>query len=242
MKQKICIFTGSRADYGLLCPLLFELRQDPEVELQTLVTGMHLSPEFGLTYREIEKDGFPISEKVEILLSSDSPEGIGTSLGLGVIGCSGALARLRPDILVILGDRFEALAAAVAAMIARIPIAHLHGGEATQGLIDEPIRHSITKMSHLHFVATETYRRRVIQLGEDPSTVFNFGAIGLDNLRRIPLLGKAELEKSLDFRFGARTALVTFHPVTLENASAAAQFTQLLLLPTTTSTCFRALR
>ncbi len=226
--MRICLFTGSRADYGLLYPLAVELRHDPAIDLQILVTGMHLSPEFGLTFREIEKDGFVISEKVEILLSSDSPEGISKAIGLGVIGFAGALARLRPDFLIILGDRFEALAAAIAAMTARIPIAHLHGGEATQGLIDEPIRHSITKMSHLHFVATESYRRRVIQLGENPATVFNVGAIGLENLRRIPLLGRAALEESLDFRFGDKTALVTFHPVTLENASAPAQFSQLL--------------
>lgn len=226
--KKICVFTGTRAEYGLLKSLMGHIQADTELQLQTLVSGMHLSPEFGLTYREIEQDGFPIDERVETLLSSDTPVGLSKSTGLGLIGISEALARLRPDLLVLLGDRYEALAAGIAAMMARIPIAHLHGGEATFGLIDEPIRHALTKMSHLHFTATEAYRRRVIQLGEHPDRVFNVGAIGLDNIKNLKLLDRAETEAAIGCCFGARTILVTFHPVTLEKATAADQFGSLL--------------
>lgn len=226
--RKICIFTGTRAEYGLLKPLMALLEEDPELTLQTLASGMHLSPEFGLTYQEIETDGFRINEKVEILLSSDTPIGLCKSMGLGMISFSEALERLAPDILVILGDRFEALAAATAAMVTRIPIAHLHGGEATEGLIDEPIRHSISKMSHLHFVSTEDYRRRVIQLGEHPNSVYNVGAIGLDGLTELQLLDKKDLEQAIKFKVDQYTALVTFHPVTLETATATKQL-QILL-------------
>ena len=167
-KRKIAILTGTRAEFGLLFWLIKAVHDDEDLQLQLIVTGMHLSPEFGLTYQEIEKAGIPIEDTIEILLSSDSEIGISKSMGLGMISFSETYARLKPDILVILGDRFEAFSAAAAAMIARIPIAHIHGGEATEGLIDEPIRHSITKMAHLHFTATETYRHRVIQLGEQP--------------------------------------------------------------------------
>lgn len=228
MKRKVCIFTGTRAEYGLLKPLMDEIRRDNCLELQLVVSGMHLSAEFGLTFMEIEKDGFIINEKVEILLSSDTPTGVSKSIGLGLIGFSEAYVRLKPDIIIILGDRFETFAAASAAMIARIPIAHLHGGEATEGLIDEAIRHSITKMSHLHFTSTEEYRKRVIQLGEKPSTVFNVGAIGLDNIRNLKLLSKKTLEKELNFKFNKRNLLVTFHPVTLEKNTSQKQFQNLL--------------
>ena len=213
--RKICVVTGTRAEYGSLYLLLKEIQEDDNLLLQVAVTGMHLSPEFGLTYREIEKDGFSIDAKIEMLLSSDTPVGIAKSIGLGVIGFSDALHRLRPDILVLLGDRFEILAAAQAAMVARIPMAHIHGGETTEGAIDEGIRHAITKMSHLHFVAAEPYRQRVIQLGEHPSRVFNFGAIGLDNIIRLPLLNREQFEQSIDFSLGAMNFLVTYHPVTL---------------------------
>ncbi len=214
-KRKICVVTGTRAEYGLLYWLLREVRDDPDLELQLIATAMHLSPEFGSTYRVIEEDGFRIDAKVEMLLSSDSPAGVAKSIGLGVIGFADAIDRLRPDILVLLGDRFEILAAAQAAMVARVPIAHLHGGEATEGLIDEAIRHAVTKMSHLHFVAAEPYRRRVIQLGEHPDHVHTAGAVGLDNIRRLQLLERDMLERELSFPLGDRSFLVTYHPVTL---------------------------
>ena len=175
--RKVCVVTGSRAEYGSLYWLLKEIQDDSDLELQIIVTGTHLSPEFGLTHQIIENDGFPISAKVEMLLSSDTAVCLTKSLGLGVIGFADVLANLEPDILVLLGYRYEILAAAQAAMIARIPIAHLHGGESTEGAIDEAIRHAITKMAHIHFVGAEAYRRRVIQLGEDPNRVLNFGKV-----------------------------------------------------------------
>jgi UDP-N-acetylglucosamine 2-epimerase (non-hydrolysing)/GDP/UDP-N,N'-diacetylbacillosamine 2-epimerase (hydrolysing) len=220
-KRKICIVTGTRAEYGLLYWLMKEIGADPDLQLQLIATGMHFSPEFGLTYQQIEADGFTIDAKVEMLLSSDSPVGIAKSMGLGVIGFADALDRLKPGILVVLGDRFEILAATQAAMVARIPIAHIHGGEATEGLIDEAIRHAVTKMSHLHFTAAEPYRKRVIQLGEAPGRVFNTGAVGLDNLIQLNLLNRAELEKALDFKLNsAPVILCTYHPVTLSESDA----------------------
>lgn len=225
--RKICVVTGTRAEYGLLYWLMKEIRADMQLELQVIVTGMHLSPEFGLTYKEIEKE-FKIDKKIEMLLSSDTSVGISKSMGLGQISFAEAYAELNPDIVVVLGDRFEIFSAASAAMIARIPIAHIHGGETTEGAFDEAIRHSITKMSHLHFVATETYRHRVMQLGESPERVFNFGAPGLDNVIKLELLGKAELEKEIGFELGRKNLLVTFHPVTLEESTAENQFQQLL--------------
>ncbi len=226
--KKVCFFTGSRAEYGLLKPLMQDIKKDNELNLQILVSGMHLSSEFGYTYKEIESDGFKIDEKIEILLSSDSPIGLSKSLGLGMISFSEALDRLSPNLLVILGDRFEAFAVAICAMLARVPIAHLHGGESTFGLIDEAIRHSITKMSSLHFVSTEEYRNRVIQLGEHPGTVKNVGAIGLDGVRKLNLLSKQDLEKNLGFKFNKHNVIVTFHPVTLEYNTSERQFNALL--------------
>lgn len=228
MKRKVCVFTGTRAEYGLLRPLIELIRDEAELELQLLVSGMHLSPEFGLTASEIEKDGFKIDERVEMLLSSDSPVGICKSMGLGMIGFSEALNRLNPDLLVILGDRFEGFAAASAAMICRIPIAHLHGGEATYGLIDEPIRHSITKMSLLHFTSTDEYRNRVVQLGENPKRVFNVGAIGLENIKKLKLVDRPELDRTIGFDLGQKSILVTYHPVTLEEDTARQQMQSLL--------------
>jgi UDP-N-acetylglucosamine 2-epimerase (non-hydrolysing)/GDP/UDP-N,N'-diacetylbacillosamine 2-epimerase (hydrolysing) len=226
-KRKICIVTGTRAEYGLLYWLMKEIKGDPALELQVIVTGMHLSPEFGLTYKKIEEDGFRIDEKVETLLSSDTPVGIAKSVGLGVIGFADALARQKPDILVVLGDRFEILATAQAAMIARIPIAHIHGGETTEGAIDEAIRHAITKMSHFHFTAAEPYRRRVIQLGEAPERVMNYGAPGLDNIKKLKLLNRATFEKAINFSLGKMSFLVTYHPVTLSDARPAQSFKEL---------------
>ncbi|MDP2167700.1 MAG: UDP-N-acetylglucosamine 2-epimerase [Thermodesulfovibrionales bacterium] len=227
-RKKICIVTGTRADYGLFYPLLKEIKGVKDFQIQIIATGMHLSPEFGLTYKEIEKDGFRIDDKVEMLLSSDSEAGIAKSTGLGIIGLADSIGRLRPDIIVLLGDRFETFSAATAATIAKIPIAHLHGGESTEGAIDEAMRHSITKMSHIHFTSTEEYRRRVIQLGENPKRVFNVGALGLDNIKNTRLLTKKELEKRLGFEFKKRNILVTYHPVTLERNTAGKQFGELL--------------
>lgn len=213
--RNICVVTGTRAEYGLLYWLMKEIQGDTDLQLQLVVTGMHLSPEFGLTYRTIEEDGFVIDAKVEMLLSSDTPVGIAKSIGLGVIGFADALERLKPDIIVVLGDRYEIMAAAQAALVARIPVAHIHGGETTEGAIDESIRHSITKMSHLHFVAAEPYRTRVIQMGEHPDTVVNVGALGIENIKRLQLLDKSQLEKSINFEIGTICFLVTYHPATL---------------------------
>ncbi len=215
MSRKICVVTGSRADYGILRGLMKEIQSDPTLELTLVVTGMHLSPEFGLTVKNIEEDGFKVTYRVESLLSSDTPTGVSKSIGLGVIGFADAFAQIQPDLVVILGDRFEILAAAQAAMIARLPIAHLHGGEVTEGAIDESIRHAITKMSHLHFVSAEPHRRRVIQLGENPGCVFNFGAPGLDAIHKTKFLDRAEFEQKFGIQWGSLGFLVTYHPVTL---------------------------
>jgi GDP/UDP-N,N'-diacetylbacillosamine 2-epimerase (hydrolysing) len=228
MTRKICVITGTRAEYGLMRWVMQGIKDDLELRLQIIATGMHLSPEFGLTYREIEQDGFQIDRKVEMLTSSDTSVGIAKSIGLGLIGFSDALNELRPDLIVVLGDRFEVFSAVAAALVARIPVAHLHGGEATEGLIDEAIRHSITKMSHLHFVAAEEYRQRVVQLGEQPERVFLVGGLGVDNIKCLKLLERAELEASLDFKLGQKNLLITFHPVTLETATASAQMAELL--------------
>ncbi len=228
MSRKVCVVTGTRAEYGLLRWVMEGIRETPGLELQTIVTGMHLSPEFGLTYREIEKDGFLIDRKVEMLLSSDTPTGLAKSMGLGLIGFSDALQQLLPNLLLVLGDRFEIFSATAAAMVARIPVAHLHGGEATEGAFDESIRHSITKMSHLHFVAAEEYRKRVIQLGEHPDRVFLVGGLGIDNIKKLTLLDRPALEASLGFELGVRNLLITFHPVTLEDATSTRQMEELL--------------
>lgn len=226
--KKICVVTGTRAEYGLLYWTLKEIEEDPALSLQLCVTGMHLSPEFGLTYKQIEADGFQIDKKIEILLSSDSSVGVSKSIGLGVISFSEAFSELKPDMVLVLGDRFEVFAAATAAMVSNIPIAHCHGGEATEGVIDEPIRHSVTKMSHVHFTATEEYRRRVIQLGEQPESVHNVGALGIENINRLKLLDRQGFEESIGFKLGKRNVLVTFHPVTLEQATAELQFKEVL--------------
>jgi len=228
MIRKICVVTGSRAEYGLLRWVMQGIKDDSQLRLQLIVTGMHLSPEFGLTYQDIERDGFRIDYKVEMLTSSDTPVGIAKSMGLGLIGFADALQVLRPDLLLVLGDRFEILSAAAAALVAGLPVAHLHGGEVTEGAYDEAIRHSITKMSQLHFVAAEEYRNRVIQLGEQPDTVHLVGGLGIDNILKLTLLDRAALEASLEFELGARNLLVTFHPATLDVASSGAQMAELL--------------
>jgi GDP/UDP-N,N'-diacetylbacillosamine 2-epimerase (hydrolysing) len=228
MKKKICIVTGSRAEYGLFMPLLEAILKETSLQLQLAVTGMHLSSLYGSTYREILKDGFTIDARVRIPLGDDSPEGVTRSVGVGIIGFSSAFKTLKPDMVVLLGDRFETYAVAVAAFLARIPIAHLHGGELTEGAVDDAFRHSITKMSWLHFTSTDIYRRRVIQLGEDPARVFNVGALGIDNIRRLSLLSRDQLAREMKFDLQAPVALVTFHPVTLEHNTACGQFDQIL--------------
>jgi UDP-N-acetylglucosamine 2-epimerase (non-hydrolysing)/GDP/UDP-N,N'-diacetylbacillosamine 2-epimerase (hydrolysing) len=226
--KKICVVTGSRADYGLLSRLMSLIKEDSELCLQIVATNMHLSPEFGLTYKEIENDGFKIDRKVEILLSSDTQNATTKSVGLALIGLADAYEYLKPDLLLVLGDRYEILASVITALFYRIPVAHLHGGELTEGAYDDAIRHSITKMSHLHFTSTEEYRNRVIQLGEDPGRVFNVGAIGIDNIEHLKLLSKPEIEENLKFQIGYKCVLITFHPVTLDRISSEEQITCLL--------------
>jgi UDP-N-acetylglucosamine 2-epimerase (non-hydrolysing) len=224
----IAVFTGTRAEYGLLYWLLKDIQADPELRLQLLVSGTHLSPEFGNTYTQIEKDGFDIDEKVEMLLSSDTPVGVAKSMGLAVLGFTDALSRLAPDMLVVLGDRFEALAAAQTAMILRIPVVHIHGGEITEGAYDDAIRHAITKLSYLHCTSTPEYRQRVIQLGEAPERVKNVGAIGLDHLSRSTMMSVSALAESLGFPLSKPFLLVTYHPVTLADEEPEASFDALL--------------
>ncbi len=226
--KKICVVTGTRAEYGLLRWVMEGIRDSQELELQLIVTGMHLSPEFGLTVNAIEADGFHEYRKIEMLLSSDTAVGVTKSMGLGMIGFADALSELKPDLMLVLGDRYEMLSAIAAATIARIPVAHLHGGETTEGAFDEAIRHCITKMSHLHFVAAEDYRRRVIQMGEDPKRVFNVGGLGIDSILRLRLLSREALEEALAFKFRSRNLLITFHPATLEKDTSAKQMDELL--------------
>ena len=226
--RKICVVTGSRAEYGLLSGLMHAIQNDAGLQLQVIATNMHLSPEFGLTYREIERDGFKIDKKVQMLLSSDTANATTKSVGLATIGFADAYEDLQPDLIVVLGDRFEILAAVTAALFFRIPVAHLHGGEITEGAYDDSIRHAITKMSHLHFTSTEAYRRRVIQLGEQSDRVFYVGAIGVENIKRIAPLSKTELETSIGFELGEKSLLVTYHPVTMEDHTAAGQCRNLL--------------
>ncbi len=226
--MRICIATGTRAEYGLLKPLMTAVKNEPGLELKVLVTGAHLSPEFGLTYKQIQEDGFELDATVEMLLSSDSSEGIVKSMGLGMIGFSDAFKNLQPDMIVILGDRYEMLSLASAALIFKIPIIHLHGGETTEGAYDDAIRHAITKMSHLHFASTEAYRTRIIQMGEQPDRVFNVGAIGLDNLRNYTLLSRSEIESDLNLKFNTFNYLIAFHPETLSEIPVETQFKNLL--------------
>ncbi|WP_103640840.1 UDP-N-acetylglucosamine 2-epimerase [Campylobacter concisus] len=225
--RKICVVTSTRAEYGLLYWLLKEIKADSELELQIIVTGMHLSPEFGLTYKEIEKE-FKIDKKIEILGYSHSKLDICTEMAKVYEKFAPAFSELKPDILVLLGDRYEIFGVAGVASIMQIPIAHIHGGETTQGAFDEAFRHSITKMSHIHFAATREYANRIIQLGEEPSRVFNVGGPGIENIKKLNLLNKDEFEKSIKFKLAKKNILITFHPVTLENSSAKKQFSELL--------------
>lgn len=227
MAVKICVITGSRAEYGLLYWLLKEIVADDYFELQLIVTGMHLSPEFGLTYKIIEEE-FKISKKIEILLSSDTPVGISKSMGLANIAFAESYDELKPDMIVVLGDRYEIFSAVSMAMIAQIPIVHIAGGETTEGAFDESIRHSITKMAHLHFTTTQEYRNRVIQLGESPDKVFNVGSLGIENIKRLKLLSRSDFEESINFKLNKKNLLVTYHPVTLEKDTSKWQFQAIL--------------
>jgi GDP/UDP-N,N'-diacetylbacillosamine 2-epimerase (hydrolysing) len=228
MKRTICVITGTRADYGLLKPLIDEIRSDATLIFRLIVTGSHLSPEFGSTCTDIEHDGVPVAERIEMLLSSDTPVSVCKSMGLAVIGFSETYSRMKPDIVVVLGDRYEILCAVEAALMHRIPLAHISGGETTEGTLDDSMRHAITKMSHLHFTSTEVYRKRVIQMGESPEMVFNVGALGIDNIRKMRLLTREELTKELGITFNRYNLLVTFHPVTLDENSGIKHFIILL--------------
>ena len=225
--RKICVVTSTRAEYGLLYWLLKEIEADSDLKLQLIVTGMHLSPEFGLTYKEIEKE-FKIDKKIEILSSSHTSLDICAEMARVYEKFAPALAELKPDILVLLGDRYEIFGVAGVASVMQIPIAHIHGGETTQGAFDEAFRHSITKMSHIHFAATNEYANRIIQLGEEPGRVFNVGGPGIENIKKLNLLNKDEFEKSINFKLAKKNILITFHPATLENSSAREQFNELL--------------
>ena len=216
-KRKVCVVTGTRAEYGLLYPVLKEIQSRRELSLQLVATTAHLSNEFGLTYKQIEKDGFNIDEKIDNLLSSDTKSSIAKSTGLATMLLADSFEKLDPDVVLLLGDRFETHAAATTALLMNIPIAHIHGGEITEGAVDEQIRHSITKMSYFHFCSNEVYRHRIIQMGEDSLRVFNTGAPGIDNIVNFELLSKAALEKQLDWKFAQKCALFAYHPVTLSN-------------------------
>jgi GDP/UDP-N,N'-diacetylbacillosamine 2-epimerase (hydrolysing) len=229
MSRKICVVTGTRAEYGLLRGLMKGILTKSTLNLQLVVTGMHLSSTFGLTYKEIEKDGFKIDRKIKVIGVSDSNVDISKSIAKGIHGCAKAFEELQPDLVVLLGDRFEIFAAATAALVARIPIAHIHGGESTEGAIDEAFRHSITKMSHLHFVAAQEYRNRVMQLGENSNFIYVVGGLGVDAISKVKLLSREDLETDLKLKFRKKNLLITFHPVTLENGTAKKQMEELLL-------------
>lgn len=227
-KRKIAVVTGSRAEYGLLYWIIKAVYGDPELHLQLIVTGMHLSAEFGFTVREIEADGFPIAAKVKMLSPSDTEKAIAASMGRGMMGFAKAYSILHPDIIVVLGDRFEIHAAVSAAVPFRIPVAHIHGGEATEGAFDEQLRHAITKMSHVHFAAAKEYKKKIIQMGEDPKRVFCFGAPGIDNIVKLNLLDRKRLSEELNIPRYEKIGIVTYHPVTLEKNTSARQISELL--------------
>ncbi|MCX7758679.1 MAG: UDP-N-acetylglucosamine 2-epimerase [bacterium] len=229
MKIRVCVFTGARSDYGIMKPLLKRIYKDILFDLILVVSGMHLSREFGMTVDDIERDGFKIFHKVEILVSSDTPFGMLKSMGIGLVSFSEVLSHINPDFVILLGDRFETLAFAISCFVLKIPIVHLYGGEITEGALDDSFRHSITKMSWLHFTATEEYRKNVIQLGEDPSRVFNVGALGLDNISKLKLLSKKQVEKMINRKFKKRNFLITYHPATLDECSIEEQVRNLIM-------------
>lgn len=226
--KKLAVLTATRAEYGQLSPIIKKLKQNPDIDVRVVATGAHLSPEFGMTVNEIINDGIEIDKEIEILLSSDTPVSVSKAMGLALISFSEYFNELKPDALMVLGDRYETLAVCIAAMNARIPIIHLYGGEATEGAIDDAVRHSITKLSSLHFTATDIYKNRVIQMGENPDNVYCVGAMGVENAMKIDILSKEELEASLGVKLGDKYAVLTFHPVTLENNSAEKQVEELI--------------
>jgi UDP-hydrolysing UDP-N-acetyl-D-glucosamine 2-epimerase len=228
MKRKICVVTGTRAEYGILQWLMKAIKDDPLLELQIVASGAHLSPEMGLTYKHIEADGFFINDKIEMLLSSDSETAISKSIGIGLFSIAESFLKLKPDIVVVLGDRYEILCPVIAAVMSRTPIAHIHGGEITRGVFDEQIRHAVTKMSHLHFTSTELYRTRIIQLGEDPNHVFNVGAPVFDAIKHLKLFSRKEFEERFQFKLAQKNILVTVHPSTLEKGSSEKHVSSLL--------------
>lgn len=227
VKRKICVITGTRAEYGLLYPLMKQIKKDSELELQIIATCMHLSPQYGSTWRNIVDDGFEINQKVEMLLSSDSDQAIAKSISLGVAGFCDAYINLNPDIVVILGDRFEALAAATAALPLRLSIAHIHGGELTEGSYDNTIRHAITKFSDLHFCAANAYKNRIIQMGEQPDRVYNVGAMAIDNIKSLQFMSKEKLEESIGFKFAKKNLLVSYQSPTLDSSLLKSQLNNL---------------
>jgi UDP-hydrolysing UDP-N-acetyl-D-glucosamine 2-epimerase len=227
-RRKICAVTTSRADFGLQAGLLRAIKADSDLQLQLVVSGMHLTPEFGLTACEIEAEGFKMDRKINLRLKGETNLDNLKSIAAGVKGFADAFSELKPDLVVLLGDRFELLAPAVSALMLRIPLAHIHGGERSEGALDDSVRHAITKMASLHFAATESYRRRIVQMGESPGRVFNFGAPGLDRLHRFPLMTRTELEKEIGLDFQQPVALVTYHPATLDSSDVDAQIQSLL--------------
>ncbi|MBI5240026.1 MAG: UDP-N-acetylglucosamine 2-epimerase (hydrolyzing) [Elusimicrobia bacterium] len=228
MRRRIAVVTGARSDYGLLKGLLDAIRRRPDLRLLLIVTGQHLMRRFGLTVREIERDGLPIAARIDLGLRGDSGCDIAQAMGRGTLGFAQTYSRLKPDLLVVLGDRYEILSAASAALPFRLPVAHIHGGEATEGLIDEQIRHAVTKLSHIHFPATETYRERLLRMGEAPGRVFRFGSPGLDGIQRLPLHSKAALAEELRLPMQEPWGIVTYHPVTLERGCAAQESRRLI--------------
>lgn len=227
--RKICIVTGSRAEYGLLKNLIKKIKRDKTIKLQIIATCMHLIPKFGLTYKEIIKDGFKIDYKVKMPIPSSNSKNITNATGLGMLGFAKAFSKLKPDLLVVLGDRFEILSASFAALSQNIPIAHIHGGESTVGAIDEAIRHSITKMSTFHFASTKEYKKRIIQLGENPKKVYMVGSLGVERIKKMKFLSKHDLEKKIKFKFGKKNILTTFHPETIGFQSQKKTFKNILL-------------
>lgn len=230
-KKTICILTATRAEYGLLYPIIVKLQEYAMIEVKIVVTGMHLSPEFGLTYQEIEQSGMTIDRKIEMLVSADTPSSISKSMGIALISFADYFAEIKPDMLVVLGDRYETLAVAIAAMNERIPIAHLYGGDISEGAVDDVVRHAITKLSYLHFTATKEHRKRVIQMGEEPKRVFCVGAMSVENARRQKKLTREELQREIGFYWepvNEKLAIVTYHPVTLEDSTAEQQIDNLL--------------
>ena len=228
MSRKICVITGSRAEYGLLRWVMQGIKDHPDLTLQLIVTGMHLSKDFGMTVDEIENDGFDIDFKIKTLFKDDSAVGIAASMGRGLSGVAKAIDTLRPDLILVLGDRYEIFVSVAAALVAKIPVAHLHGGEVTVGAFDDALRHAISKMSHLHFVATQEYKNRVIQLGENPSSVYLVGGLGIDSINKLKLLDRKKLEKELSITFNEKNLLITFHPATLDESAATSQMQEVL--------------